>query len=49
MDYINYLLQNEYLMFFIILIVTVFVIGISYVILRKITYKIGGKKKNSSP
>jgi len=48
MDYVNLFLKNEFINFIFLLIVTAILIGISYLIIKKIIKKLAGRKKTYS-
>jgi small-conductance mechanosensitive channel len=48
MDYINLIFENEFINFIFALVLTAIIIGISYVIMKKIINKIAGRKKTYS-
>lgn len=45
MDYVNLFLENEFINFIFVLILTAIIIGISYLIIKKIINKIAGRRK----
>ena len=48
MDYIDLIFENEFINFIFVLILTAIIIGISYIIIKKIINKIAGRKKTYS-